>query len=265
MNIYTIIKYKEHNIGYFPEFENLLKHGFSWGKNIGNMSFAFGNKNEVKKNVQNFLHILNVGNINESFVISPEHSDNIVEIDKVHDSSELGIEISCDVLITQMKNTTLTLKPGDCTSVILYAIDSSNKPIVALIHLGRRGVELLLPIKVINHLKNRYGVKVKDIKIGIVPHLFKENRKFENIDKLDKSVWGNFIEEKNGFFFPMETEFAINQYKSAEVLDKNIFLYEVDTYEATKKGDSFSYKYSLEMRKKGVETQEGRFIIAVSL
>ena len=265
MNIYNQIIYKQENIGYFPEFENILNHGFSWGKGSKNMSFSFGEEDEVRHDIQNFLDKMDMGSINNSFVIKPEHKDNIVMIDKEYKSSKLGIEIECDVLLTKRKNITLTLKPGDCTSAILYATDESDTPIIGLVHHGRRGVELELPIKVIRYLNNYYNVKNRDIKVSIVPHLFKENRKFENIDSLDKSIWKDYIIEKGGYFYPMETELALSQYLKVGVLNNNISIYNVDTYEAAKNKESFSYKYSLEMEKLGKEAKEGRFIVAVRL
>jgi copper oxidase (laccase) domain-containing protein len=265
MNIYDSIKFKERIVGYFPEFDDLLKHGFSWGKEAGNMSFNFGSIPKVKTNIQRFLSKLDLGSINNSYVIAPEHSDKIVEIDKRYKPSELGITISCDVLVTKMKNTTLTLKPGDCTSVILYSKNSLGNPVIALVHHGRRGVELKLPKKIVKFLNEKHEVKKEDIRIGVVPHLFTENRKFENIDGLDKEIWEGYIKKENEFFYPMETELAISMYKEAGILDKNISLYKVDTYEAAKEGKSYSYKYSLEMKKKGIETDEGRFIVGMSL
>lgn len=261
------IHYKYPNIGYFPSFKKLFLHGFSWGKNSGNMQFSLGNPVDVRMNVQKFLDTLKMGKINDSVNVIPEHSDRIIDINRERYQSlkthRFGRSIKCDAVFTDQSNITLTTKPGDCTTAIIFCKRPENKDVIGIIHTGRRGVEVSLPQKTIRHIVKQYNCHVGDIHIGIVPHLFQINRKFENVDDLDKRVWKGFIEEKDGYFYPGETELAIKQYLDIGIKDENFYVYNVDTYEAASKGEAFSYKYHLEMSKEGKKVPEGRFIVAV--
>jgi len=120
----------------------------------------------------------------------------------------------------------------------------------------------LIP-KAIKFLKKQYNVNPENIHIGIVPHLFKKNRRFENIEDLDLKKWNGFIEKKDNYFYPDETGLAIKQYKDTGIPDENIQIYDIDTYESAKNGETFSYKYHLEMQKQGIEVPDGRNILAV--
>ena len=260
------IHYKYPDIGYFPSLDKYLVHGFSWGKNAGNMQFSLGGPVEVRLRVQKFLDCLNIGKINDSINMIPEHSDRIIDINEKRNQSlkrhRFGRSIKCDAVFTDLPGITLTTKPGDCTTAIAFC-KRENKDVVGIIHTGRRGVEISLPRKAIKHLINNYRCDIKNIYIGIVPHLFQKNRRFENIDDLDKKIWKGFIRKKKGYFYPGETELAIKQYLDSGILESNFFIYDVDTYKSAARGETFSYKYHLEMEKQGKKVQDGRFIVGV--
>jgi copper oxidase (laccase) domain-containing protein len=258
------VQFLHSNIGYFPPLQKYLAHGFSWDKGAGNMQFSLGDPVEVRASVLEFLDKLDMGGIRDSVHMIPEHGDRIMDIDKDEYTSlkqhRFGRSVRCDAVFTKLPNVTLTVKPADCTTAIVFC---KKQNIVGLIHSGRRGVEAFFPQKSINHLIDHYGCEVCDICIGIVPHLFKENRQFENIDDLDKEVWKGFVEKKGGYFYPAETELAIKQYQDSGILDKNFFVYDVDTFAAASKGKTFSFKYHLEMKRQGKKVPEGRFMVAV--
>lgn len=262
------IRYLKKGIGYFPSLAKEMNHGFSWGKSSGNMQFSFGEPIETRVSVQKFLNALGMGNIRDSINMLPEHSDRIVDLDrKINKNlkrSRYGRRIRCDAFFTNLSGITLTVKPADCTTALVFCSKSDSDDVVGIVHTGRRGVELKLPEKAIYHIQEKYGCDVEKIKIGILPHLFQMNRKFENIDKLkDKKVWKGFIKKKNGYYYPAETELALKQYKDAGIKSSNISIYEIDTCEAASRGQTFSYKYHLEMKKIGKKVPEGRFIAVV--
>jgi copper oxidase (laccase) domain-containing protein len=266
--IYRKIQYLHKNIGYFPELYPYVNHGFSWGKNAGNMQFSSGDVVSVRQNVQGFLEKMEMGDIKDTFNMIPEHKDSIVILDNTLQRTlprrRFGKPIKCDAIITELPQVTLTVKVGDCTTTIIFARLKGGKDVISIVHTGRRSAEINLPKKVITTIHKKYNCDKYKIFIGIIPHLFKRNRKFEHIQNIkNKTIWKGFIEKKNGYYYIDETGLVLSQYKEAGIPSKNISVYHVDTFKAAQDGKTFSYKYHLEMQKRGKQVPEGRFIAAV--
>ncbi|MBU0975748.1 MAG: laccase domain-containing protein [Patescibacteria group bacterium] len=261
------VKFLNSQTGFSPQLRHLINHGFSWGKESGNMDFAFGDSLGVRLRIQQFLTDLHMGSIRDSINMIPEHSDRIVDIDKTKTDRlkrhRFGKNINCDAVFTKRDNITLTTKPADCTTAFVFAQNLSKETIIGIIHSGRRGVEMKLPQKAVAHICQKYHCKSDNILLSVVPHLFQENRRFENIDDLDASAWKGFIKKREGYFYPDETGLAIKQYLDSRISQKNLEVHNIDTFEEAHKGNTFSYKYHLEIKKKGGKAPEGRFIVAI--
>ena len=171
----TKIKFLYPNIGYFPQLFKYINHGFSWGKESGNMQFSLGDPVKTRKNLTGFLKVMDMGNIKESINMIPEHKDRIIDINEktnntLH-SHRFGRGMKCDAFFTTVPNLTLTAKPADCTTAIVYCKNKKGKEVIGIIHSGWRGVEKKLPQKPILHLEKNYKCNPSKIFIGIVPHL----------------------------------------------------------------------------------------------
>lgn len=270
MKKYLEIEYLlQDKIGYFPELEEQLIHGFSWGKESQNMDYSKGEISTVKQNIKLFFHDLNIGNLFDSFNLKVEHKDKIVFIDNRYKlnfkPTPLGNSLECDCAFTNCQDVILTVKPADCTTAIIYAKSKNEGNITGLIHTGRRGVEAGLPKKSIGFLKNDLQIDFDTLKIAIVPHLFQIHRKFKNMIDLNMDLWKKYTIYKEENYFPGETEFALDQYLQAGVPNKSLILYDVDTYESAKNGATFSYKYHLDCSEDGKVVRDGRFIVATRL
>lgn len=77
MKIYNEIQYLNEITGFFPDLQDRLLHGFSWGKNAGNMRVFPGNEIKARVNTQKFLNSLELGSIRDLITSSAEHKDNI--------------------------------------------------------------------------------------------------------------------------------------------------------------------------------------------
>lgn len=264
------IKFIKPGIGYLPSLQPHVINGFSWGKNSGNMSFNYGEFNEVLKNVKNFFKALNIGRVEDSVHMGAQHGDTIVDItqdhiDKIKANPENQL-IECDAFFTKLPDVTLTIKPADCTTALIYALNQNRERIIGIVHSGRIGVSLEVPRKAVEFLVKTYSCDPTEIKIGIPPHLSQKNRKFEHIDGVEnKKVWEGFIEEKDGFFYLGAAECTIDQYIKSGVKEENIEVYDVDTFEAAQRGETFSHKYCVEMEKKGKDIPEQRMIVAIRM
>ena len=260
------IHFKHKNIGHIPQLDKYVNHGFSWGKEAGNMQFSTGDKVEVRQRIINFLNSQNMGDIKSSINMIPEHSDRIIDIDDIDalKRHRFGISIHSDAVFTKLPDLTLTVKPADCTTAIIYTKNQDKEEIIGLVHSGRRGTGKELPKKAIQHLIKYYNANPRNIFVGIVPHLDKSNRKFENLNDFGNlEVWEGFIEKKDGYYYPDESGCALDQYSNVGIPDENIYEYTVNTFTSAENGETFSHKYHVEQERKGESTEDGGFMVAV--
>ncbi len=163
MNGIKEISYIAQNIGYFPQLN--VSHGFSWGKEAGNMSFSYGDRVEVFQRVIRFFSKLNMGFVKDSVSINPEHKDKILLINKEVVSklrlTRVGKIVNCDAVFIIDKNITVTVKAGDCQVFYIQGEDANKKQFVGLVHAGWRGVSAMLPYKSIDYAIKILGAKKK--------------------------------------------------------------------------------------------------------
>jgi copper oxidase (laccase) domain-containing protein len=260
------IEYLDKNIGFFPIFNNTITNAFSWGENVGNMSFNYGSRKEVKLRIIKFLQKISINNIQSIVNIEPEHSDNIVSITQNKYNSlrptPVGKSIHCDTLFTNTKNIALSIKPADCTVSIIKAIDINNKIIIGLIHAGRKGLDLSLPYKSIEYLIQHYEVNVSNIQIGIVPSIGFDNYFIQDIEELKNPIiWENYSKKKNNYIYLDLKSLLLKQYQDIGIKNTQIQYYDLDTFNYAKEKISFSHRYS-QMHK---ETANGRMIVVVKI
>jgi len=224
---------------------------------------------QARLNTQKFLTKNNLGNIRNAIAITPEHKANIVLI--THDkyeripSTKYGKVVHADAVFTQLPDITLSLKVGDCTTTIIYAEDK-NEHITGIIHSGKAGVELELPRKSIQYLKDTLKYPLESVKVAFIPHLNKNNRILDNLDWIsNNAIWKGWIEPIDDRFMVDEEGLALNQYIQAGIKENNIYYYDIDTFEANKQNQTYSHKYAVEMEKSGTPIEEGRFLVAVRL
>lgn len=256
----------KNGIGYLPILQNLVEHGFSWGKGSGNMSFSYGEKFIVKERINNFLKKLNMPSMESTVNITAEHEDKILDLDKNSIRSMRtnfsGKRCKCDAIFTKMPRIPLVIKPADCSVSIIHGTSGSGEKVLGLIHAGRRGLDLQLPFKSIAHLLKKYNCNVRSLRIGITPTITVRNYFIRNIKELAQpDSWNGFIEERDGLLYLDFIGQILRQYNLIGLSAEQIQLYYVDTYEAAKCGDTFSHRYS----QMNEEAASGRMIVAAQI
>lgn len=169
------------------KFPNLI-HGFS-ERQDGNMSFRWGEKEEVLRNRKKFLR--NLGVLPEdSVAMFLQHGTEIALVDE----SSCGKEaVTVDCLITKSKNVFLFVLTADCLPIIFY--DPAQK-LVGLAHISRINTPLMFVRKVIEHF-GKEGSRPENIVVGIGPGVKKESYAFD-YDELMKRIakydgWKDFL------------------------------------------------------------------------
>lgn len=236
------------NIGYIPLLNGIVNHGFSWGKKAGNMSFSYGEKQETKDRINAFLNKLKMPSIESTVNIAAEHGEIITDItEEILESTQntnIGRSLKCDAMFTKIINLPLTIKPADCTVSIIYGVSGIGENILGLVHAGRRGLDLQLPYKAIGHMIDKYKCDIKSIKIGITPTITIQNHFIRNISELNyPEHWNGFTRERDGLIYLDFIGQILSQYSSIGLTSDQVQLYNVDTYEAAKDGETFSHRY----------------------
>jgi len=131
----------------------------------GNMSVKWGEKTVVEGNRMKFLDKLGIKY--EDCVLASLLGGTEINI---VDSGYKKKYIEGDALITKEKGVGLFMVTADCLPVVLY---DKTRQILALVHLGWRGVDGKLAIKVIKKL-GEFGCKPADIQVWIGPGVKKE-------------------------------------------------------------------------------------------
>ena len=174
----------------FKTFKN-LKYGFST-KADGNMSFNWGENEEVIENRKSFLKSMGILP-NDCVVMSPLHGTGIQYIDSAVKGISIlkpgGIEADC--LITKEKGLFLFLLTGDCLPILFY---NPQQKTIALAHISRKNTGQLFAQKIIKKLAREFNCQSTDLEVGIGPGIHKESYK-KPIDVPEKRMqrWQNHI------------------------------------------------------------------------
>lgn len=217
------------------KFSNLI-HACS-EKSDGNMSFRWGEKEEVLGNRRKFLGSLGI-RPRDSVAMFLQHGTEIALVDPPHskimwgmDESSCGEEaLTADCLITKSKNVFLFVLTGDCLPIVFY--DPFRK-LVGLAHVSRINTSLLFVRKIVRRFEEE-GSRPENITVVIGPGVRKKSYAFDR-DELAKRVaghdgWKDFlISLPDGKIGIDLVGYNMHQLVSAGVLPENIEVAEVDT------------------------------------
>jgi YfiH family protein len=117
------------------------------------------NKN-TEEGLQNLENIKKHYDLQTIGYLNQIHSDSILNFD--------GNVKDGDALITDRVKTAIGVFTADCVPVIL--VDTS-KGVIAAVHSGWKGTKSFIVSKTIEKLQFDYGIKAKDIRVYIGPHI----------------------------------------------------------------------------------------------
>jgi len=258
--ILSEIQFRRPNVGYVPKLEGYIKHGFSWGVGSPNMSFQHGSESEVLTAEVSFLNNAGFSRRRGLVIMVPEHGTRIVEVDDSV-SLEMRTNVTCDCLITTTPHLTLAVKPADCIVVMITGAGVSGR-VLAMLHVGRKGLDNLVVRSVIQKLVEKYALNVSELIVGMSPCITVRNYFIQKKEELSNlGEWDGFIVERNGLFFLDFVGLIRRQFEMVGVRKRNIIQYDVDTFDAAKVGHSFSHRHS----QMNSEVRNGRFIVAAEI
>jgi len=234
--------------------EKGLIHGFS-SVSEGNMSFLWGDEDDVLRNRKGFLGQLNVDS--EKCAVMSIFDDNRIAL--IESGTKVGIgkdnRIPSDALVTDQRNIFLFLLIADCLPVILYEPKSE---ILALVHCGWRSTDAGLLEKVIGFLKERFSVAPGGLIVGIGPGIHKESYKYTDPPQKRLPGWKDFLADlPDGRTAIDIIGYGKRQLIEAGVKEENIEISDIDTA-----ADSTFFSH---YRSKKTGEAEGRFAAVVGM
>ncbi len=208
-------------------------------KDEGNMSYVYGEREEVLTNRKKFFTDIRIPT-ERSIIIEVQHGTKIIEA-----SSSLGgtgfnsaaSAIKADAIITREKNLAVGLLTADCIPAILF--DRLNG-ILCLAHLSRKNTEERFSQILISFFRREFDTNLHELKIFMGPSIKKDSYILE--------------EYPNGYDLTGEN---IKQLLLKGVREENIIVDPTDT--AT---DTNFFSHYRESRKK---ENEGRFLTTTML
>jgi copper oxidase (laccase) domain-containing protein len=223
----------------------------------GNMSFKWGDPEEVWQNRRKFFHQHHLA-LESCVVMEVEHLDKIVEVSELH--TQLGIRddntaIKSEALVTATPNIFLFLLTADCLPITFF--DPVNE-VVSLAHLSRKSSGLHVCSKLIHFLSEKCDTKANDLRIHIGPGIHSKSYIHDHLTEEEDSEWEPFIQKITPEQFSMDlVGFNIDQLIKNGVPRKQILESKIDT------GTSPEYFSHRHAKKKNVP--EGRFATVVGI
>lgn len=227
----------------------------------GNMSYMFGDPEEVTLNRKKFLNKFGI-NMEDCSGAYLKHTKRVVVAKhKGIKQSDYEILPKADGLLTDKKNTYLFMTFGDCLPIILH--DPINS-VIALIHAGWKGTDKEIVRVAVRKMKRLYKSDPSDIKAIIGPSIRKESYIFENPIQIEKDgihnpKWINYCSkiEENMYTIDL-VQFNIDLLVDSGLSPPNITDMKIDTA----KHDNYFSHY----RDSRSETGDtGRFACVVAL
>jgi YfiH family protein len=244
-----------------PALKNIpgLFHVFSTTDD-GNMSFIWGENDEVMNNRRKFIDKIHLG-VNDIVAMQVEHKDKLTEVGR--SEAGRGIDrnaesIITEGLITKEKGLYLFLMIADCLPVIVF---DKDKKILALVHAGWKSVEREVLTKIIQRFTNNYHSDPSNIIVGIGPSIKEASYKFapdaalkeSNVQLWDMNKWQSYYRKwDNGKVSIDIVGYGKQQLLEQGVQPNNIFISDIDT---AADANYFSHYRDISRGKK----REGRF------
>lgn len=168
-----------------------LIHGSS-SRDFGNMSYRWGEENDVTASRQKFFRELGV-KLSDGVMMICKHGTGIGSAGKVERGAGMSPDstgIDGDCLLTDQPGVALCLLTADCVPMMLYDPD---RAVIALVHLGWRGTDQRLAELVVTQMIERYGTDPANILVWLGPCIKPESYIFDEARQADDPAWAGFV------------------------------------------------------------------------
>jgi hypothetical protein len=179
---------KKSSIVKIPDFnDSRLFYGF-FGKKYGNVSYEYGVKEAVDKNIDKILATINIKR-KDLYDMVQVHGNNISVVKESKHTYE-----QTDGLVTNNSGRYLLLRSADCFPIILYA---AEKKVLGLLHAGWKGATQHIIEKALIKLNNVFNLRPNEIAALVGPGI--HSCCYQHKDLLQEKLpeWDEYISVKS--------------------------------------------------------------------
>ena len=140
----------------------------------GNMSFRYGDREEVLQNRKKFFNGIRIPT-ERAVILEVQHGTKIIEASSSLGGTGVNSEasaIKADAIVTREKNLAIALLTADCIPAILF--DRPNG-ILCLAHLSHKNTEERFAQVLISFFRREYDTNLRELKIFFGPSIKKES------------------------------------------------------------------------------------------
>lgn len=200
--------------------------------NDGNMSFRFGENDEVVSNRRRFLKE-NAADYADTICMRCNHGEYITAVNRGTPTQHFGAQrqedqIEAEVLVTEKKNIALMLLTADCLPTAFY---DPVQEVIALAHLNRKTIAHNLGQKTVGFLAEHHKSNPADIIVTVGPHIKPESYSFPlPLTEPTPPQLAPHMYEENGVVHIDLQASETAQLTKVGVKEENISFSPIDTY-----------------------------------
>lgn len=160
----------------------------------GNMSFSFGERDDVINNRKRFFKDVDIPYEN-TLVLRAINENKIFDLDKefLNNNKDLSkIILEADGVVTKEKGIFFYLNFGDCIPLVIY---DKKQDLMVFCHLGWKSIKMDLHVEAVDYLIKNYNSKIEDLLVELGPSIKKDHYIMKNPVQLNLKEWNNFIEK----------------------------------------------------------------------
>lgn len=137
-------------------------------------------------------------------------------------------ETATGSLVTDKMRHTLTLRPADCIPLVLF---SQQKPVVSLIHCGRKELDADIIRKTVNLLSDEWGIKPVNLTAFLGPGIKRDSYLLPTTIKesLGHEGWNDHMYQSGEKVALDLFGFAVSELRNLGVRESNIEVSPIDT------------------------------------
>lgn len=148
-----------------------------------------------------------------------------------HIASQHNSSVAAAALVTTSLNHNLLLRPADCIPLILYG-EKNHKPILALIHGGRRELDQDIIRKTLDLIYKEYDLQPEGLSAYLGPSIKRQSYILPRsvLDGFSHPNWPQFVASKSKTTVSIDINgFAESELMRIGLLRSNIYISTIDT------------------------------------
>ncbi len=174
------------------------------------------------ENRRKIFRLMNWNDI-PKFLLSPDHRDNILDIDDIYDERSVNLRVitETDALIASESPVVMLVSTADCIPVFIFEPQSR---LCGLVHAGWRGVANNITIKTLERMQKKAKMRPRDFLVGIGPCIGPECYTMSHPVQKEDPKWMPWIKKISASHYSVDIKGKLlNDLHEFGILENHIF------------------------------------------